>query len=276
MSRITINTNINSLNTQRRLGQHTSELRSSFERLSSGLRIDRASDDAAGLSVSSLLNADRRVLNQGVRNINDGISYLNVAESAITELSGIVTRVQELAEQSANGTIGDTQRKALQDEVTSLQSEYNRIIATTSFNGNQLLTGENTRTILQGGYGLSGQLATQIGDASLGILNDPTRAGETVRASTTSTGVQANGGSINASISADGRYLVYESQASNLVVGDTNGVRDIFRKDLLTGEIVRVSASNSGVQANAFSSGASISTDGRYVAFQSNSESLVA
>ncbi len=278
MSPLTINTNIASLYAQRRLGQHTSALQTSFERLSSGLRINKASDDVAGLAVSSLLDIDRRVSNQGIRNINDGISYLNVAEGAIDELTGIIIRVQELAEQAANGTLGGSERDAIQQEVTSLQSEYNRIVDSTSFNGNQLLTGLTTKTVLQGGYGVNGQLTTQIGDAALGLdPNDLTRAGETTRISTSSSGAQGTGGSSNLpDITADGRYIAFYSNADNLVPGDTNGLIDVFRKDLETGEVVLVSTATDGTQGSISSYNPSISDDGRYVTFQSTSSNLVA
>ena len=100
---VRIGSNIASLNAQGRLNQATDALSSTYERLSSGMRINKASDDPAGLAVSSSLNVDSRVYSQGIRNINDGLSLLNVAEGALFELSSITTRQQELAEQSANG-----------------------------------------------------------------------------------------------------------------------------------------------------------------------------
>lgn len=101
---ITLGTNINSLKTQRQLGLTEQSLGTVFERLSSGQRINRASDDAAGLAISESLRVDRRVFNQGIRNLNDGLSVLNIADSTVEELSGIVIRIQELAAQAANGS----------------------------------------------------------------------------------------------------------------------------------------------------------------------------
>ncbi len=100
---ITLGTNIQSLNAQRLLGRTEEKLSTVFERLSSGQRINRASDDAAGLAISESLNVDRRVYNQAVRNLNDGLSVLNIADSTVEQLSSIVTRIQELAQQAANG-----------------------------------------------------------------------------------------------------------------------------------------------------------------------------
>lgn len=272
---LTINSNILSLNAQQRFNAHSKNLENTYTKLSSGLRINKASDDAAGLSISSLLTADKRVTNQGTRNINDGVSYLNVAEGAINELTNIVTRIGELAEQGANGTLGSKQREALQNEVTSLEAEYNRIIKTTSFNGNTLLTGITTNTKLQGGYGTQGQLTVQVGETSLGISGDETRAGLTTRVDTASDGTGGNGASTTSVISASGRYLAFTSGSTNLISNDTNGVSDVFIKDLITGETKIVSTSSSGTQGNAASFVNNISGDGRYVLFSTQSSNLV-
>ncbi len=277
MGRITINSNLLALKAQRRLTESSGSLTQSFQRLSSGLRVNTASDDAAALSVSSRLTLDRRVFNQATRNINDGISFMNIAESAMSSLSDVVIRIQELAEQSANGTLSSTQRGALQQQVNELQNEYNRIVQTTTFNGTQLLTGVTTKTTLQGGYGEIGQLAVQIGAASLGIAYDPNRAGLLSRVDTASDGTLTNGFSGLTGISADGRYIVFTSNGTNLVSGDTNAVVDVFVKDVLTGATERVSSDSNGNQANAASSGTnSISADGRYVIFESSATNLVA
>ena len=113
---ITLGSNIASLGAQRRLANASEKLGSVFERLSSGLRINRASDDAAGLAVSSSLNAYQRIYTQGVRNLNDGVSALSIADGAIGQLSNIVTRQNELAEQAANGIYTTVPRSALDRE----------------------------------------------------------------------------------------------------------------------------------------------------------------
>jgi len=165
VSRITINSNLAALNAQRRLGQSTRSLRESFERLSSGLRINRAKDDAAGLSISAGLNVDKRVYAQGVRNLNDGISLLNVAEGALSELTSIVIRLRELATQSANGTLGVKQRKALDAEAQELSKEYTRVARSTEFNELALFDGEFEELSLQGGYGEQGAISSGLGGA---------------------------------------------------------------------------------------------------------------
>jgi flagellin len=138
---ITINTNIASLNAQRRLGQSSAELRQTFEKLSSGLRIVRAKDDAAGLAIADTLRADSRIASVAIRNANDGISLISIADGALNEIGNVLQRMGELSEQSANGTLSSTQRSALQNEFSSLGSEISRIARTTTFNGIQLLSG---------------------------------------------------------------------------------------------------------------------------------------
>ena len=119
---IKIGSNLASLNAQRRLGDATNTLSGIYEKLSSGQRINRASDDAAGLAIADELNAKGRIYTQGIRNGNDGISLLNIADSAIDALSGVVTRIRELSEQSANGTYSNQQRAALDAEAQALSS----------------------------------------------------------------------------------------------------------------------------------------------------------
>jgi flagellin len=138
---ITINNNIASLNAQRRLGQSTNSLNKAFEKLSSGLRITRASDDAAGLAIADTLRADQRIANVAVRNANDGISLVSIADGALNEIGSVLARMAELAEQSANGVLNTTQRSAIDTEFQALGSEIQRIADTTEFNGLSLLSG---------------------------------------------------------------------------------------------------------------------------------------
>jgi flagellin len=138
---IRINTNIASINTQRHLLNATQAFAKSMEKLSSGLRITRAGDDAAGLAISESLKADIRALNQASRNASDGISMLQTAEGAMDEVSNILQRMKELAQQSLNGTLGDAEREYLNLEYTALIEEMDRIAATTDFNGVKMLDG---------------------------------------------------------------------------------------------------------------------------------------
>ena len=271
---VRIGSNILSLNTQRQLGRASDDLSRASERLSSGQRINRASDDAAGLAISMSLRTNARIFSQGSRNLNDGVSALNIAESALDSLGSIAERIRELSAQAISGTFGDTQRQSMQREVTALQNEWNRTIESTSFNGISLLTGGGTRTVLQGGKGSDATLAVQIGEEQLanGIEGF---AGGTNRVTTSSSGVEGNGNSYATSLSADGRYVVFESTASNLVASDTNGVSDVFLKDTATGTVIRVSTSSSGTEGNASSSANGVSADGRFVLFESTATNLV-
>jgi len=136
-----INTNIASLTAQRNLSSSQESLNVSLNRLSSGLRINSARDDAAGLAISNAFTSQIRGLNQAIRNANDGISLSQVAEGALAESTNILQRIRELSIQSANGSNSPTERQALQQEVAQLQSELNRISETTSFGGRALLDG---------------------------------------------------------------------------------------------------------------------------------------
>lgn len=168
---ITINTNTAALSAQRYLAQTTAKLGRTFERLSSGLRIVRASDDAAGLAIADSLRADSRVASQAIRNASDGISLVSIADGALNEIGNILTRMAELAEQSANGTLSTSQRSALQSEFAALGSEIERITVTTEFNDLSLINGGSDIT-LQVGLDSSSNSQITIGavDSSLSGL----------------------------------------------------------------------------------------------------------
>jgi len=138
---ITLLANVTSLTAQRQLRTSQGSLETSLERLSSGSRINRAADDAAGLGISENLKADIRSLAQAQRNANDGISMTQVAEGAMNEMQGIVGRMRELAVQSSNGTLGATERGYIQTEFEELKAEIGRLANVTEFNGTKLLDG---------------------------------------------------------------------------------------------------------------------------------------
>ena len=148
---IRINTNIASINTRRHLYNATLSYNKSMEKLSSGLRINRAADDAAGLAISEGLKSDIRALEQAGRNGGDGISMVQVAEGALDEVSNILLRLRELTEQSLNGTLSDTERVYLDDEFQSLIGEIDRIAQSTEFNGQSLLDGSGGAVAIQVG-----------------------------------------------------------------------------------------------------------------------------
>ena len=136
---LVVNTNIPSLNAQRNLTKSSNDLNVALQRLSSGLRVNSAKDDAAGLYTAQQQTADIRGANQAARNAADGISFAQVAEGALGEITNNLQRIREIAVQSANGTISD--RTGLQAEVTQLEAENARIIASTTFNGLNVLSG---------------------------------------------------------------------------------------------------------------------------------------
>ncbi|EJT3521115.1 flagellin [Vibrio parahaemolyticus] len=138
---ITVNTNVAALVAQRHLTSATDMLNQSMERLSSGKRINSAKDDAAGLQISNRLQSQMRGLDVAVRNANDGISIMQIAEGAMNEVTNIMQRMRDLSLQSANGSNSQAERTALQEEVTALNDELNRIAETTSFGGRKLLNG---------------------------------------------------------------------------------------------------------------------------------------
>lgn len=155
--------NIASINAQRHLGRATDELARTAEALSSGQRINRASDDAAGLAIAQQLNASSRVFSQGVRNLNDGISLVSIASGALQELEKITERLSELATQSANGVYSQKQRLALDKEAQELAREFNRIARSTEFNGRKLFDADFGDLQLQGGFGTSGTITSGLG-----------------------------------------------------------------------------------------------------------------
>ena len=138
---IRIFNNTASTNAQRILGINNQRLATSIERISSGIRINRGADDAAGLAISEGLRSDIRALRQATRNANDGMSLVNVAEGALNEQSSILIRLRELASQAATGTVGSTERATIQLEFSALRDELTRIAATTEFNGTGLIDG---------------------------------------------------------------------------------------------------------------------------------------
>ncbi len=132
---------------QKFLDINTRRVGQSIERVSSGIRVNRAADDVAGLAISEALRSDIRVLRQGVRNLNDGISLINVVEGALNEQSGAVIRLNELATQGASETLGASERQTINLEIASLTAEIDRIAATTEFNGRTLLDGSLAQSV---------------------------------------------------------------------------------------------------------------------------------
>ncbi len=187
---IRIFNNVASTNAQRILGINNNRLAQSIERISSGIRINRGADDAAGLAISEGLRSDIRALRQATRNANDGMSLVNVTEGALNEQSSILIRLRELASQAATGTVGSTERATIQLEFSALRDELTRIAETTEFNGIGLINGNlassvsstshtliqigidnstNSRLDLNSTLGLDAVTSSTLGIASLSV-----------------------------------------------------------------------------------------------------------
>ncbi len=161
---VNVNTNVSAMTAQRYLNSATNAQQTSMERLSSGFKINSAKDDAAGLQISNRLNVQSRGLDVAVRNANDGISIAQTAEGAMNETTNILQRMRDLSLQSANGSNSKSERVAIQEEVTALNDELNRIAETTSFGGNKLLNGTYATK--------SFQIGADNGEAVMLTLND--------------------------------------------------------------------------------------------------------
>ena len=210
---VVINTNVLSLNAQRNLSRSDSTLQTALQRLSSGLRINSAKDDAAGLAIANRFTTQIRGLNQAVRNANDGISLAQTAESALDELTNNLQRIRELAVQAANSTNSASDRAALDQEVQQRLAEVNRIASQTSFNGQK---------VLDGSFGSAQfQVGANVGETIQVNLTTGVRSDQLGQIAT------ANGGAVTANALTDGSVTI--------AVG--------------TGTAVSVRASTAGTQA---------------------------
>ena len=159
-----VNTNISSINGQRNLTNATNNLNTTYQRLSSGLRINSAKDDAAGLQIADRLTSQINGLNQGNRNANDGIALAQTAEGAMDEMTNMLQRIRTLAVQSSNGTNNAKDREAIQQEVTQLSNEITRIACQTKFGGDQMLAGgSGAANQMKGLLNSIGELTIQVG-----------------------------------------------------------------------------------------------------------------
>ena len=227
---MSINTNISALNAQRNLGKTQGMLNKSLARLSSGLRINSAKDDAAGLAISNRMTAQIRGLNQAARNANDGISLAQTAEGALQESTNILQRMRELAVQSANDTNTSSDRQSLQAEVSQLIAELDRIATTTSFNGQTLLDGTMSNATFHVGAEADQTISFSIGSAKaieLGANATLTSVGSTVSDAETAGNLVSpsgtlviNGTTINTS--ADGLSSTDAASSANAVAAGIN------------------------------------------------------
>ena len=231
-----INTNVSSLNTQRHLSNTSGKFAKSMEKLSSGLRINRAGDDAAGLAISEGLKADIRALDQAGRNAADGISLVQTGEGSLDEVSNILLRMKEVAEQSMNGTLSGTDRGFLDSEYTALSNEIDRIASGTEFNGVSLLDSSLDVDIQVGiGTGTSDQvtvaLSTNMNSSGIGVTtgidtatNASSAMGEIDSAIETVTTARADFGAIQNRLESSIRTISMTSE--NLSAANSR-IRDV-------------------------------------------------
>lgn len=216
-----INTNIASLNAQRNLTRSQGMLNTSLERLSSGMRINSAKDDAAGLAISERFTAQIRGLNQAVRNSNDGISLSQTAESALSEVTNNLQRIRELAVQSSNATNSASDRKAMQEEVAQLVAEIDRVAKQSNFNGVKLLDGTFSSQAFQVGANVGETI-------SIDSISNSTKAGlklddgtATVNSSTKVSGALTAGG-----LTINGKDVAATSQDAKAMAEAISAVAD--------------------------------------------------
>ncbi|MCZ7587053.1 MAG: flagellin [Deltaproteobacteria bacterium] len=178
---LTVTNNISSLNAQRHINRSQTGLGRSLERLASGLRINRAGDDAAGLAISEKLRSNIRALGQAGRNASDGISMIQTAEGAMDEISSMLVRMKELAEQAATGSIGTSERGYLNTEYAALRAEITRVADTTKFNETNLLDGTLSVEI-QIGITSSEKISIAVSDVDAAALSLTTSIGTVTNA----------------------------------------------------------------------------------------------
>jgi flagellin len=249
----TINTNVMALNAQRNLNMSQGSLATSIQRLSSGLRINSAKDDAAGLAISERFTSQIRGIDQAARNANDGISLAQTAESSLVEVGNNLQRIRELAVQSSNATNSNTDRAALQTEVTQLLNEVDRVANQTSFNGVKLLDGSFSGAVFQVGANAGETITlssiTDANIAALGTVSQASGAALTVAASAITgfgTAIAAGGVTINGiDIGAIGSATNSAERAGQLV----NAINNVSQQsgagatyDSATGQITLTSA----------------------------------
>ena len=229
---LVVNSNIAALNTQRNLNSSQGSLATSLQRLSSGLRINSAKDDAAGLAISDRMTAQIRGLNQAVRNANDGISVAQTAEGALGEVTNALQRIRELSVQSANDTNSVEDRASLQAEVTQLVDEIDRIATQTTFNGKALLDGTFTGAVFHIGAFAGENITFDITDS------DATALGVNAVDISTQAGADA------AITSADAALTLVDTQR-----GDLGAIQNRFESIIASGQVTaeNVSAARSRI-----------------------------
>lgn len=257
-----VNTNIAAITAQGNLGSITSRLQGNFARLSSGLRIATAADDAAGLGISEKMRSQIRSYAQAGRNAQDGISLVQTAEGALNEVSNILNRMRELSVQAANGTLSTEDRTTIDTEFGALVSEIERVAAQTEFNGITLLDGSATQSLIQVGIdanqtigvGLQDSTSTTLGITSLDTTS-VTNANAAITALDTAIGtVNTARGNLGASQNRlQSAYTSIQSARENLSAAESR-IRDVDvafeTADLTRNSILQQAATSVLAQAN--------------------------
>ncbi|MGB3367254.1 MAG: flagellin [Acidaminobacteraceae bacterium] len=256
-----INNNLMAMNTNRQLGINSANGAKSIEKLSSGLRINRAGDDAAGLAISEKMRGQIRGLNQGSRNSQDSISLIQTAEGALNESQAILQRMRELSVQAANDTNVDLDRDQIQEEITQLTSEVNRIAETTEFNTMKLLNGEKTNT-LDTGVKLSATSATTVGGAAITLVNAEGATGAATVSISKVTSKVARVGVTTVALSfadADPKGAVFVDNKIAVDVTDTGAANAVMATagSTVGWTITKISATEVRIQNNTVVSGSS-------------------
>ncbi len=234
----TINTNVMSMTAQRNLSASQGALATSMQRLSSGLRVNSAKDDAAGLAISERMNSQVRGLNVAARNANDGISLAQTAEGALGKVGDMLQRMRELAVQSANASNNSDDRKALQAEVTQLRSEIDRVAKTTSFNGTKLLDGSFANATFQVGANAGESISID------SIVNSNSSS----LGATTLTSTSAVAGTAGAAIAA-GVLKVKNAAGTDVDLSAIGAATSVAQRVTQVADAINAKASETGVFA---------------------------
>jgi len=238
----TINTNVSALNAQNVMTKNTRSMSATMEQLSTGSRINSASDDAAGLAIGQSQTSQIRGLNQAVRNLNDGVNLLQTAEGALNETTNMLQRMRELAVQSASGTYSTTQRSYLQSEFFALNSQIDKIASETTWNGYTVLTGTTGGTTAGTFSFQSGQTSGQTIDVAIGAMT--ISALGISAASSTGIGISSAGSASAAIATIDSAINTVNSQRATIGAAIN---RMTYAADNLTNISANTSASRSTI-----------------------------
>ena len=275
-----INTNVASLNTQRNLGASQAAMNTSIQRLSTGLRINSAKDDAAGLAISERMSSQVRGLNVAARNANDGVSLAQTAEGSLGKIGDMVQRIRELAVQSSNATNSNTDRAALQTEVGQLKQEIDRVAQSTNFNGTKLLDGSFTAAKFQvgadAGEAITVSSITNAQLAGMGVVNRASTQSSTAITTLTATSLgdlTVNGTDIGV-LAAAGTTQERQAQVVDAInrISTTTGVGAFF--DAQNNVIALTSSGNITLTGAAGASVGFVAADSATAAASANMASL--